>query len=94
MARTPVGTTVTIEVLRKGSRKSFDVELGELDSGSKSAAHPRGASGAYGLQVQNITPDVAQHLDLEDLEGVLITAVEPGSPAEEARLRRGDSSSK
>jgi serine protease Do len=88
VAATPVGSKVEMKALRKGKKKSFSVELGELEPGDRVASATREeAPGAYGLQVQNISPDVAEHLDLE---GVLITAVEPGSPAEAAGLRRGD----
>jgi serine protease Do len=91
VAATPVGSKVELKALRKGKKKSFSVELGELEPGERlaSTAHEE-VPGAYGLQVQNISPDVAEHLKLEDLDGVLITAVEPGSPAEAAGLRRGD----
>jgi serine protease Do len=91
VAGTPVGSKVEMKALRKGKKKSFSVQLGELEAEERvaSATHEE-APGAYGLNVQNISPDVAEHLDLESTEGVLITGVEPGSPAEEAGLRRGD----
>ena len=44
----------------------------------------------FGLTVQNVTPEIAQTLGLKRAEGVVITAVERGSPADEAGLRRGD----
>nr|NIO05967.1 PDZ domain-containing protein [Pseudomonadota bacterium]NIS72044.1 PDZ domain-containing protein [Pseudomonadota bacterium] len=43
-----------------------------------------------GLTVQNITPEIAQGLGVEEASGVVITQVTPGSPAAEAGLRRGD----
>ena len=42
------------------------------------------------MTVQQVTPQVAESLGLERAEGVVITAVEPGSPADDAGLRRGD----
>ena len=91
VAATPVGETIEVKALRKGKKKSFSVELGELESDERVAsATQEEAPGAYGLQVQNINPDVAEHLNLDDLDGVLVAAVEPGSAAESAGLRRGD----
>jgi serine protease Do len=91
VAATPVGSKVEVKALRKGKKKSFSVVLGELEQGERMASAPREETpGAYGLNVQNITPEVAEHLGLEDLEGVLISGVEPGSSAESAGLRRGD----
>jgi serine protease Do len=44
-----------------------------------------------GLSVQDITPEIARELDLErDATGVVVSAVSPGSPAEDAGLRPGD----
>jgi serine protease Do len=40
--------------------------------------------------VQTLTPEIAQNLGVEDAKGVVVTAVESGSPAEDAGLRRGD----
>ncbi len=46
--------------------------------------------GELGLTVQRVTPQIAESLGLEKAEGVVVTAVEGGSAAEEAGLRRGD----
>jgi len=44
----------------------------------------------YGLTVQDVTPEIARTLGLKRAQGVVITAVERGSPADDAGLRRGD----
>ena len=44
----------------------------------------------FGLVVQNITPEIARHLNLKDRRGVIVTDVQRGSPGEDADLRPGD----
>ncbi len=91
VAASPVGSKVDVEVLRKGKRKKFQVLLGELERGEQLA---RGEAPSrktkLGLQVQELTPQIADQLGLEDASGVVIRGVDPGSPAAEAGLRRGD----
>ena len=44
-----------------------------------------------GLSVQDLTPEIAESLGLDrSTSGVVVSAVEPGSPADDAQLRRGD----
>jgi serine protease Do len=43
-----------------------------------------------GVRVQEITPVLAQYLGMPGPTGVIVSFVEPGSPAEEAGMRRGD----
>jgi serine protease Do len=43
-----------------------------------------------GLTAQEITPEVARHLDIENRKGVIVTSVEPGSPADGAGFQEGD----
>jgi serine protease Do len=43
-----------------------------------------------GLTVQRLTPQIAESLGLEKAEGIVVSAVEPGSAADEAGIRRGD----
>ena len=43
-----------------------------------------------GMTLQNITPELAKHFDLDQSEGVLVTNVEPDSPADKAGVQRGD----
>jgi len=43
-----------------------------------------------GVATQTLTPELAYHFALREKQGVLIRAVEPGSPAAAAGLQRGD----
>jgi len=94
VARTPVGKEVEVEVLRDGDRETVDVEIGKLEEPTEvAAAEPSGGEGTaetFGMRVQDVTPEIADQLGLEEPEGVVITGVEPGSAASKANLRRGD----
>ena len=92
VAATPVGKNVKMVVVRNGKRKTLKVEVGALDEGENLEARvePESGTAAFGLRVQDLTPEIAEQLDVEPDVGVLVTSVEPGSPAEEAGLRRGD----
>ncbi len=46
--------------------------------------------GWLGVYIQDVTPTVAEALDLPDKEGVLVTDVVDGGPSEEAGLKRYD----
>ena len=46
--------------------------------------------GRLGVLIQDLTPELAEALDLAITEGAVITRVEPGSPAEAAGLAAGD----
>ena len=42
------------------------------------------------MRIQEITPDIAKSLGLKNEEGVLISMVNPGEPAEKGGLKAGD----
>ncbi|BAI76629.1 trypsin-like serine protease (plasmid) [Azospirillum sp. B510] len=46
--------------------------------------------GWLGVQVQRVTPDIAESLGVQGTGGALVTSVSPGSPAAAAGLRQGD----
>jgi serine protease Do len=46
--------------------------------------------GMIGVQVQNVTPELAKSFGLAEPKGALVAEVNPGSPAEKAGIHRGD----
>ncbi|HXV35921.1 MAG TPA: Do family serine endopeptidase [Myxococcota bacterium] len=92
VAETPVDKKVEIVVLRNGKRKTFTAKVGKLEE-PELAEHAGGTEkgpAEFGLVVQDLNPELASRFGLESAEGVLITAIKPGSPADEAELRSGD----
>jgi serine protease Do len=89
VASTPVGKTVTVELLRDGRTLDRQVKLSEMEEKEITAKAPSSHK-SLGLTVQNLTPEVAMGLGLKADKGVLITEVTPGSPAEEAGIQQGD----
>jgi len=90
VAGTPVGKKVTLVIFRDGKEKNITVVLGEMPEEKKELTPEKGKEDRLGLKVQELTPDLANQLGITDKEGVIITEVEPGSPADEAGLQRGD----
>jgi len=43
-----------------------------------------------GVQIQPVTDEIAESLDLKEKHGALVAGVEPGSPAEHGGIKRGD----
>ena len=88
VARTPVDKRTRMKVLRDKKEVTLTVAVGELKDEEVVASAPE--KGELGLSVQRLTPQMAESLGLDKTEGVVVTAVEPGSAADEAGIRRGD----
>jgi serine protease Do len=99
IASTTPGTTIQLKIFRDGKTFNVPVTLGTLpDRGaptsqsSSNQSPERGEGKALeGVQVENLTPDVAQQLNLPmSTKGVVVDQVDPNSAAAEAGLQRGD----
>ena len=88
VARTPVDRKVRMKVLRDKKELQLTVSVGELKDEEVVASAPE--KGEMGMTVQRLTPQIAESLGLERAEGVVVSAVDPGSAADEAGIRRGD----
>ncbi len=90
VASTPVGKAVTVKVLRNGKVMDREVKVGEMEE--KGVEVSKGASShkALGIAVQNLTPEIAKELGVKKNGGVVVTRVEPGSPAADAGIQTGD----
>jgi len=87
------GDTVKLDLYRGGQKKQMNVTLGELpDQATAEKSAPETNEDAMeGVQVQALTPDLAQQLKLPGgTRGVAVTRVDPDSMAAEGGLQRGD----
>jgi serine protease Do len=91
VASTEVGKKVKVKIIREGKTLEKEVTIAELKEEELMRAKKEPEiERNLGLVVQDITPEIARHLNLKDRSGVIVTDVQPGSPAHEADIRRGD----
>jgi len=87
------GTTINLDVIRNGGSMKVPVTLeamskrdGETETGNAAQGKPR-----WGLGMQELTPDMREQLQIpSDVRGAIVDNVQPGSPADNAGLQRGD----
>jgi serine protease Do len=95
VSQTPPGTTVHLKVFHNGQTRDVDVTLTELNekSASTEGGGQEGGGGGLlrGVRVETLTPSIARELQLPaGTAGVVVTSVDPSSPAAAADIQRGD----
>jgi len=89
VAQTEVGKKVDVKILRKGEEKILTVKIGEQPSDLFATGRPS-IGEDLGMSVQNLTEELAKSFGYEGENGVVVSAVEPGSPAAQADVKEGD----
>ena len=90
VASTTVGKTVTVKLLRDGKEVESQAKVGEMEEENTTETEQSPIHPSLGVTVQNLTPQIARELGLKKSAGVVVTGVEPGSPAAEASIQTGD----
>jgi serine protease Do len=93
VVRTKPGTNVAVEIARGTDRERLTMTVQELQFGDASGGGqaPSGAAQTFGLSLSPLTPDLARQLNLPSgAPGVVVTAVEPRSPAARGGVHPGD----
>ena len=96
IADMPVGRTIDVRYIREGRPETAKVTLGERPGPDAAAQVPDKGDdeeenpGKLGVNITNVTPEIARQLKLRVPTGVVVASVQPDSPAEEAQLQQGD----
>ncbi|MCA1901312.1 MAG: DegQ family serine endoprotease [Candidatus Hydrogenedens sp.] len=93
VASTKPGTRAKVVVIRDNQRLELEVEVGKrpTEPGEGiSVTTEEGKKLELGISVQNLTPDLAKQFGYEGQQGVLVTSVEPDSPAQLRGIKSGD----
>ncbi|NUO08355.1 MAG: DegQ family serine endoprotease [Candidatus Brocadia sp.] len=91
VAQTEIGKKVTAKVLRDGKEQELTVKIAEQPA-ELFAAGPGEVPSTkdLGMTVQNLTKELARNLGIEEEGGVIVSEVQPGSPAAMSDIREGD----
>jgi serine protease Do len=88
VAATAPGTKVELNVLRGDKEVTVTATIGEQPEQVSVAG--AAVTSDLGLQLQTLTPELAEQMGYTGLSGALVTDVEPDSPAAKAELEAGD----
>jgi serine protease Do len=89
IAEFPVGETIKVKIVRDGQEKVFPITIAERTEKSEMASAQQSGE-AFGMTVQEITPEIARHLGLSIKKGIIVVDVQEGSVAEEVGIQPQD----
>lgn len=104
VAESPVGKEVDVVVMRQGKEVAVKVTLGRLEDGEQEATNQTEegtdqpeqeltevAKPVLGMKLAQLDDETRAKFEIAaDVEGVVITEVDPGSPAGEKRIEAGE----
>lgn len=82
------GTETLLTVIRGGNERTVSVRLGSREDDPETVASV--LENEYGWQLSRLTDDIARRLGADDIGGVVVVNVYPGSPASNAGIQPGD----
>ena len=89
VAETPVGKTVSVTVFRNGKTLDLQVRIEELTD-QRVAEESHAPAQTFGMELDNLTPQVRRQFGITDTIGVVVVNVESGSLADQAGIKAGD----
>jgi len=92
ISQMPPGATARLQIWRDGKTQDVNVTLGELptEKVASTGSDETSQGGLEGVDVQELTPDIARELNLPaTTHGVVVGSVDPSSAAAEVGLDRG-----
>ena len=90
VADTPINKKVPVEIVRNGKHQTLEVTVGELKEAPVQTAKAEEPGTNWGMQVGDITPEIASQFHLDIQKGVVVRHVSPDSPAADAGIQPGD----
>ena len=96
VAQSKTGSEVSMKILRSGKEYTVKVIIIEMpreiaEVVPSQLPNDSEAEALTGLTVMDLTKEIARQLGLyKDEKGVVVVKVEPGSPADEAEIKKGD----
>ena len=91
VVQTPVDEKAKVVLIRDGKKQTITVTIGKMADEQALFDSGEDASGLdLGLTVQELSPELADSLGIEDAAGLIVTNVDSGSTAAEANIKRGD----
>src|SRR5437763_1699553 len=88
------GEKVTLSVQRDGKSMNLPITLEEMGSRrgeTSTRSSEEHGKARWGIGIANVTPELREQLQLpSNIHGAIVSNVEPGSPADNAGLVRGD----
>jgi serine protease Do len=97
VADTPIGEKVPVKVMRKGKEVLVSAEIGRLEDGEKKMAAAGGDAAlpsvvdTLGMTLSPLNDQLRAQFNIDkDINGAVVTAVDPNGAAREKRLEPGD----
>jgi serine protease Do len=88
------GTKISLGVISNGKPMTLNLTVGEYNASNEVATSDEGNGaqhGKLGIEVSDLTPDMRQQNNIPDqVHGVIVQNVRPGSPAEDAGIQPGN----
>ncbi|MFN4227904.1 MAG: DegQ family serine endoprotease [Candidatus Ratteibacteria bacterium] len=88
VANTPPGKTVTVGIWRDKKKINLNIKVGEMPE-EEPVISEKEEKLWRGIRVSSLTEEMRTQYDIDDIEGVVVTYVEPGSPADESGIKVG-----
>ena len=91
VVQTPVDDKASVVLIRDGKKQTITVTIGKMADEQALFDSGEDASGLdLGLAVQELSPELADSLGIEEVAGLIVTNVDSGSASAEAGIKRGD----